>query len=39
MTRSDSVHVFDGSAGHVIAIISNSDDVGLFFDRPPSRDL
>ena len=39
MTRSDAVHVFDGSAGNVIAIISNSDDVGLFFDRPPSRDL
>ena len=39
MTRSDSVHVFDGSAEIVISISSYIETVGLFSNRPRSKGL
>ena len=39
MTKSDAVHVFDGSAGNVISISSYIETVGLFSIRPLSKGL
>ena len=39
MTKSDAVHVFDGSAGNVISISSYIETVGLFSNRPLSKGL
>ena len=39
MTKSDAVHVFDGSAENVISISSYIETVGLFSNRPLSKGL
>ena len=39
MTKSDAVHVFDGSAGNIISISSCIETVGLFSNRPLSKGL
>ena len=39
MTKSDSVHVFDGSAENVISISSYIETVGLFSNPPLSKGL
>ena len=39
MTKSDAVHVFDGSAGNVFSISSYIETVGLFSNRPLSKGL
>ena len=39
MTESDPFHVFDGSAQNVISISSYIETVGLFYNRPLSKNL
>ena len=39
MTKSDAVHVFEGSAGNVISFSSYIETVGLFSNRPLSKSL